>query len=783
MASLKQQFEQLQFELVNTTTGLNQFIVNGGSSINELQFTIVNQGTESFPWKGNALDIHLSNFLTKEQIQKVIVKDPPTGWSGAVVHEPGYLPHTGTYVLRLQPTSSDMVQLEVNESLTFKFEQINVTDPPLTTGSWIDVSLHPSHDTAPHSIIFFTATKAFVNQKNVTVQWPDYEGNIYISGEEGSPIINQRQFEIYNNSSNPLDPNWQSSGKSPVFVVAFQPGLTENCVASEDFIQAFSITLADPDDPSKPMWTIKKQDTIGSSGTIFWEIKPTTNNKNILDGNESLKLYVALQSDAHNTAGQYSHAYMYVNQVDIGTTQLHQLPIYKLQVPSLSMTVSDTSGFKIMKEEGFRIKVNWAITDNPNNLSHHLTIIVNKNNKLPLLGDKQSGVESVYLHQAVNTLELKLELTNPNYTVSKTAKVNIKGVAPNVFDLREINPTGGDLTVYSVAPYLNLPLTGPPAKGLSSVTSSVKVSDNKGNSYTIPISQIGGKADPNPCENGATSVWYNPNSKPIGYATKMSYVPNAEHINWEIEYQNGFWPVMYSVKPFPVGVTGIVVNNEVATLFFDNNVIRIGPPPSKGIPVPNAPLNFDHSFMRVENASTGEDDLLILIKNSAVTTPNQWIAYSQKDKKFLSWGGGSGYIYSLPTWKDEQLIFVSNNPSSNAWGLYYHDFSNPDNPQGIAPLGNFGKNNHILQIEYLSEPNYLLMLDMNGVLWVADCANDYALLSTDSTANIWKTGSYPSEFKQAVEYGSGAFLVSDGRCSAAIYRQEPYHTFLTAQFY
>ncbi len=776
MTSLQQQFKQLQFELSNTTTGLNQFIVGGGSAINELQFTIVNQGATAFPWKGNALDIDLSNFLTKEQIQKVIVKDLPSGWSGTVVHELGYLPRTGTYVLRLQPTSSDIVELEVNGNLTFKFEQIEVKNPPLTTGTWIDVSLHPSKDTTPYSIVFFTASAAFANQKNVTVHWPDYEENIYLAGEGETPITNTRQFEIYNNSSDPLDPNWQSSGKSPVFVVAFQPGKTENCVASEDYIQDFEISYVVPQDSSNPMWKpIEVLDTIGSVGTKFWKIEPTTNNQNILNGKESLKLNVALQSDAHYTSGQYSHAYMYVNQVDIGTTQLHQLPIYKLQVPTLSMSVPSIPDFQVIDEFDFDVDVNWAITDNPNipnNLSS-LTLVINNQTKKRLSKKDKSGVELVTLHKIVNTLELKLDLINPGQTVTKTFQVNIRGVVPNVFDLQTINPTGSNLTVYSAAPFLDL----------FKQTCFVVVSDNQGNDYTIPIDKIGGSANQTPGKQGVVSVWHIPNPASTGYSTKLYQMPNKCFFTVENNFGYGYVMsnAIFDIPPVPVcGIGYSRVSGGYDCIYFNNTAIKYEFS-EKVFSVPNPTLTFGNSFMKVENTKTGEDDLLILIKDSVKI--NQWIAYSEKDSKFLTSGSSTGNAHSLPTWKDGQLIFVMNNSGNSTWGLYAHDFSNPDNYIDVADLGDFGKFNHILHIEYLSEPNYLLLLDQKGFLWIADCANDYKLLSTNKTQTIWNSSCYPSEFEQSEPSESGAFLVSDGRASATIFRQKPYNIFLTAQFY
>lgn len=215
------------------------------------------------------------------------------------------------------------------------------------------------------------------------------------------------------------------------------------------------------------------------------------------------------------------------------------------------------------------------------------------------------------------------------------------------------------------------------------------------------------------------------------------------------------------------------MNNLIASLFFDNHKIQIGSK-AAGITVPNAPVNFGHSFIQAEVTASGEDVSLILIKDSII--PHQWIAYSQKDNKFLRNSTGNVDARSTPTLMDKQLVFIMNNPTGSVWGIYKYDFSSGG--YGIITnIYGLTVNTIIVHTEYLSDPQYLLMWDKTGFLWVVDCANNYELLTKTDQDVIWKDGSYPIDFKPS----SPSFIVSDGRSNVAIFNIG-YHKFLTAHF-
>ncbi|GHE55760.1 hypothetical protein [Roseivirga thermotolerans] len=767
--TIAQKFAKLQFDFVNAVTNNGHFLIDAGSAMNQLQLTITNQGTSDFPWTGNDLDIDLSNFLSETQFSKVEVATAPTGWSGQVIKSGGIGPGSGSYILRLSYSGSGSSTLKPNDSLTFLFDKIDVTDPNETTGNWINVMLHPSQNSTPKPIAFSAISLEESEMKKVNVQWATGSkgsGVIYKTADP-TPHNNHRTFELYNNSDSALDSDWQSKGKSPVFVVAFQPGITQNAVASADYIKDFDITLADTGDQSN--WTIKKKDASAAVGLKIWEIRPTTNNTDILAAKSSLKLNITLATDAALTPMQdpktsFAHSYMYINQVNIGATTAYTLPITKEQAPTLTFSATQPDKLQITSAPNWKTKLSWTVTNNPQNLDYKLSLFHN-NNPISLPTGSQNDSTSVELTKGNNSLELQLELLNPNFTITKTVNIQLNGVVPTALDFG----LQGKLSKYqfgnivSVAPY----------EYIKDKAHWVVVADDQTNLFYSPIVATDGIAfqEYSPYQYS----WFLPNPGVYGGVTVMNTEENRVALS-TIYSQNAIIGTEYiNNAPLPIGAIATVGG----TMRFDGSQIHHDWLPAGGLTVPNAPLNYGNCFISAQNTSEKNyhSNMLILIKSS--TNPHDWLAYSQSENAFLN-GSTSSYDHSTPTWMGNKLIFIMNNPknpTTPVWGLYEHDFSGQN--VLITNLFGLGNDTYIAHVEYLSDPQYLLMWDTTGFLWVLDCASGYELLTTSTSDLIWKENYYPTISSP----NANTYLVSDGKSNAAIFDNSDYKIILAAHFF
>jgi hypothetical protein len=762
-SNIVQQFNDLQFDFVNAFIGKSEFIINGGTIMNQLQLSITNTGNKPFPLTGNKFHIDLNNFLSKIQFSKVTLKKSPDGWSGQVKHEAGYLPHTGSYVFELVPPDTDGASIASNETLVFYFNNIEVTQASKNTGSWIDVTLSPTQDTPEKSCAFFTVSSDIANVKQVVASWATYNSVIYKS-DAPTPTPNQRKFQLYNDSGHALYPNWQSSGVTPVFVVAFQPGTNVNDVASVDYIKDFEIAVADPADES--LWEITKVDTSAKSGVRVWEIAPTQQNQNILDANSGLNLNLQISTDAALTPMQngaddsFSHAYMFINQVNMGPATVHQLPIVKEQAPSLSFHATQPNILQETSSPSYTSKLSWSISDNPANLWYKLTLTHN-GSPVSLPKDTGNGSMNIALTKGNHTIDLKLELQNPSYTVHKSISIQVDGLfASNIITLQTV--FGG--TIYAATPFENV----------NDHTHWVVAFDNGCYMYYNPIIASEGSAS-------NSSSWTVTGSTPWVLSNRGGF-ENKELGGYSITQTTSDQFVgvkVNSVLKDLIG-SGLVYTAPLSAIaakgkaiFFDGSKIWFDKD-GDGITVPNG-TTYGNGFLSVPN-ETSSETFKVLLKSSS--NPHDWWAYDQGASKQLS-SSTAGYDHSTPTWMGDKLIFIMNNPknpTTPVWGLYEHDFSGQNTL--ITNLFGLGDDTYIAHVEYLSDSQYLLMLDTTGFVWVLDCSNDYQLLTPSNTDKIWNSSSYPSSFAPS----STTYLVSDGKSNALLWKSG-YNTMLAAHFF